>query len=132
VLTTRAGPWFEVLPFFVAPHTRPPRDAVMPNAALHAEFFVPLSARPHAPLVEPATGLPDVSNAVAALEAITPVAASWRGWGELGRAWSGTTDPSLDDATGGPAAWPKWPSWRGDSWPPRAPQTAAEGSRLLY
>ena len=23
VLTTRAGPWFEVLPFFVAPHTRP-------------------------------------------------------------------------------------------------------------
>ena len=28
------------------------------------------------------------------------------------------------------AAWSKWPSWLGHSWPPRAPQTAFEGLRL--
>lgn len=100
VLTTRAGPWFEVMPFFVAPHTRPPRDTVMPNAALHAEFFVPLSRSLHAPLVEPDTGLPDLSNAVAALRAVTPVAAAWKGWGELDAAWTGHAE--LDAATGGP------------------------------
>ena len=36
------------------PHTRPPRDTVMPNAALHAEFFIPLSTTPNAP--------PDAAN----------------------------------------------------------------------
>ena len=30
----------------------------------------------------------------------------------------------------GAAAWSKWPSWRGHSWPPWAHQTASEGSRL--
>ena len=28
------------------------------------------------------------------------------------------------------AAWSKWPSWRGHTWPPRAPQTASEGVGL--
>ena len=34
--------------------------------------------------------------------------------------------------SGGSAAWSKWPSWRGDSWPPRAHQAASEGLSLLY
>ena len=90
VLTTRAGPWFEVLPFFVAPHTRPPRDSVMPNTALHSEFFVPLGP-PGAPLLGP-DGVPDISNAVAALHAVRPVAARWPGWGALGAAWAGVPE----------------------------------------
>ena len=31
-----------------------------------------------------------------------------------------------------PTAWSTWPSWWRHSWPPRAPQTAFEGLRLLY
>ena len=37
---------------------------------------------------------------------------------------------SLDDLIG-KAAWSKWASWRGHSWPPWAPLTAFEDSRLL-
>jgi len=32
----------------------------------------------------------------------------------------------------GEAAWSKWPSWQGHIGPPRSPQTAFEGLRLLY
>ena len=30
------------------------------------------------------------------------------------------------------AAWSKWPSWRGHSWPPRARQTASVGLGLAF
>ena len=38
--------------------------------------------------------------------------------------------PTLDG--GGEPPWSKWPSWRHHSWPPRAPQAASQGLRLLY
>ena len=36
------------------------------------------------------------------------------------------------DDDGGAPAWSKWPSWRGQSWPPRAHRTASEGLGLPF
>ena len=64
----------------------------------------PSFGRPGAPLLCPDTGLPDVSNAVGALEALRPVGAAWEGWGELGDAWEGTSDYDDDGAPRDPRA----------------------------